>query len=300
MNLEWTTLATELWNPDTPDLSTVDALEVARLMNAADQSVALAVKDELPHIAQAIAAIVAQLSQGGRLFYIGAGTSGRLGILDAVECPPTFNTDPSLVQAIIAGGPGAVFEAQEGAEDDRSQGAHDLAQAGAKVGDVVVGITASGLTPYVIGALNWARRQGLVAISISCNEATPVSKVSDIAIAVSTGPEIVMGSTRLKAGTAQKMVLNMLSTGAMVGLGKTYRNLMVDMRPTNRKLHDRAVRIVMLATDVSHETAQTLLQQANDEPKVAIAMALLGTTAPHARQQLSRVNGVLGRLSSLS
>jgi N-acetylmuramic acid 6-phosphate etherase len=300
MNLEWTALSTELWDADAPDLSTLDALAVVTLMNAADQTVALAVKQELPHIAQAVESIVAQLSRGGRLFYIGAGTSGRLGILDAAECPPTFNTDPSLVQAIIAGGPAAVFEAQEGAEDDLKQGQYDLSGAGAQTGDVVVGITASGLTPYVIGALDWARHQGLTTISISCNQAAPVARVSDIAIAVNTGPEVVMGSTRLKAGTAQKMILNMLSTGAMVGLGKTYRNLMVDMRPTNRKLQDRALRIVVLATDVSYEKAQTLLEQAAGEPKVAIAMALLDTTADQARDQLNRVNGVLGRLSSHS
>ncbi|PSR22544.1 MAG: N-acetylmuramic acid 6-phosphate etherase [Sulfobacillus acidophilus] len=300
MNLEWTALSTELWNADAPDLSTLDALEVVTLMNAADQTVALAVKQELPHIAQAIESLVKQLSHGGRLFYIGAGTSGRLGILDAAECPPTFNTNPELVQAIIAGGPSAVFEAQEGAEDDLLQGGHDLLEAGAKSGDVVVGITASGLTPYVIGALDWARHHGLATISISCNQAAAVAHVSDIAITVNTGPEVVMGSTRLKAGTAQKMILNMLSTGAMVGLGKTYRNLMVDMRPTNRKLHDRALRIVMLATETSQEKAQRLLEQAGGEPKVAIAMALLNTDADQARHQLNRVNGVLGRLSAHS
>jgi N-acetylmuramic acid 6-phosphate etherase len=201
---------------------------------------------------------------------------------------------------MIAGGPSAVFAAQEGAEDDRQQGGNDLFQAGARAGDVVVGITASGTTPYVIGALEWARHHGLATISVTCNQAAPVSQMSDIAIAVNTGPEVVMGSTRLKAGTAQKMVLNMLSTGAMVQLGKTYRNLMVDMRPTNRKLNNRALRIVMLAADVNEETAQALLSQANGEPKLAIAMALLDTTAETAREQLARVNGVLHRLGSRS
>jgi N-acetylmuramic acid 6-phosphate etherase len=298
MEPEWMSLTTEIWDQTIPDLGTLSSLELVRVMNAQDKTVALAVEAVLPAIAEAIQRIVERLKSGGRMFYIGAGTSGRLGILDAAECPPTFNTDPTMVQALIAGGPQAVFEAQEGAEDDLEQGARDLAAAGAKSGDVVVGISASGTTPYVLGALQWARKEGLSTISISCNERPKAEQVSDIAIAIESGPEVLMGSTRLKAGTAQKMVLNMLSTGAMVGLGKTYRNLMVDMRPSNSKLRDRAVRIVMLACDVNWDRAQQLLEEANGETKVAIAMGLLGTSPEDARQRLAKAGGILGRLAA--
>ncbi|MCY0879051.1 MAG: N-acetylmuramic acid 6-phosphate etherase [Firmicutes bacterium] len=291
-------LTTELWDQTIPDLGTLSSLDLVRIMNAQDKTVAIAVEAALPAIAEAIDCIVARLNSGGKLFYVGAGTSGRLGILDAAECPPTFNTDPSLVQALIAGGPSAVFQAQEGAEDDGEQGAVDLASAGAKCGDVVVGISASGTTPYVLGALQWARQQGITTISLSCNERPKAELVSDITIAIDSGPEVLMGSTRLKAGTAQKMVLNMLSTGAMVGLGKTYRNLMVDMHPSNAKLRDRAVRIVMLACDIDSVAAQNLLEEANGETKVAIAMHLLQSSADDARRRLAEVGGILARLSS--
>lgn len=296
MNEEWTSLETESWHPTIPDLGTLDSLELVRVMNALDATVAPAVEAALPQVAQAIDNIVTQLRGGGRLFYIGAGTSGRLGVLDAAECPPTFNTDPNLVQAIIAGGTRAIVRTREGAEDNRDQGGRDLEARGASPGDVVVGITASGNTPYVMGALQWARSRGIAAISVACNSDPAVAAVSDICIAINTGPEVLMGSTRLKAGTAQKMVLNMLSTGAMVRLGKTYRNLMVDMRPSNQKLTARTIRIVALATGVPTERAERLLKDSHGDTKVAIAMELFGLTALEARDKLTSSDGVLGRL----
>lgn len=296
MEQEWFALNTESWDQSIPDLGTLSNIELVQIMNRADKTVAETVEKSLPDIAQAIDMIVAQFRLGGRLFYVGAGTSGRLGVLDAAECPPTFNTAPDMVQALIAGGHEAIFEAQEGAEDNHDQGGFDLRSAGARVGDVVVGIAASGSTPYVMGALTWARAEGLVTISISCNPDPPIAAHSDVAIAMDTGPEVVMGSTRLKAGTAQKMVLNMLSTGAMVGLGKTYRNLMVDMRPTNRKLKARSVRIVALAANLTLERARQLLDDSNGDVKVAIAMALLGTSALEAEARLTDSQGILARL----
>lgn len=300
MDDQWLTLSTESWDRTIPDLGTLTPTEVATLMNAADATVAQAVAAALPAIGQAIELATRHLAEGGRLFYLGAGTSGRLGVLDAAECPPTFNTDPQLVQALIAGGPPALLTAQEGAEDDARQGGWDLQAAGAAAPDVVVGITASGTTPYVMGGLKWAQEAGLATISLSCNAHPQVATWSDVTIAIETGPEILMGSTRLKAGSAQKMVLNMISTGTMVGLGKTYRNLMVDMRPTNHKLQARAVRIVMWATDRPADQAQTLLTAADGEVKVAIAMDLLDTTAADARARLAAVHGVLGRLTPVS
>lgn len=288
-------LLTEAWDPAIPDLARLSPLEVARVMNEADKTVALAVESVLKEIGEAIASITQALSNGGHLFYVGAGTSGRLGILDAAECPPTFNTDPTLVQALIAGGPEAVFSAKEGAEDDFDQGAQDLKNAGAISPDVIVGITASGTTPYVLGALKWARENHIATVAIACNQASGIELWSDITIALDTGPEVLMGSTRLKAGSAQKMVLNMLSTGVMVGLGKTFRNLMVDMRPTNEKLKDRAIRIVSLASEVSLEKASVLLDQAQGESKVAIAMALWEVSSTEARVRLKESGGVLSK-----
>ncbi len=296
MDQEWTSLQTESWNQTIPDLGTLTSLEIVRIMNAADATVAPAVEAVLPEIAQAIDVTVERFREGGRLFYVGAGTSGRLGILDAAECPPTFNTPPEMVQAVIAGGTEAIFRAREGAEDNRVQAGADLEALGVEAGDVVVGISASGSTPYVMGALQWAKAHGVLAISVSCNPNPDVAPMSDITIAINTGPEVLMGSTRLKAGTAQKMVLNMLSTGSMVGLGKTYRNLMVDMRPTNRKLKARSVRIVALAADVGLDQARQLLEAGGGDTKVAIAMGLLGTTAQEARARLKSSGGQLGRL----
>lgn len=297
MSRHWSSLTTESWDLSIPDLAGLSPRDIAQVMNDADKSVALAVEAVLDQIGRAITLVAAALGSGGRLFYVGAGTSGRLGILDAAECPPTFSTEPELVQALIAGGPKAVFEAQEGAEDDADRGGRDLENVNARAGDVVVGITASGTTPYVLGALEWARQRCISTVGIACNPGSAIERVSDVAIAVDTGPEVIMGSTRLKAGTAQKMVLNMLSTGAMAALGKTFRNLMVDMRPTNQKLSDRAVRMVSLAVDVDGQTAATLLERAGGETKVAIAMAMLNINAVQARERLQAAHGVLSQLN---
>ncbi len=299
MASEWNSLGTETWDRTLPDLAALSTLEAVRFMNQADHTVAPAVEAVLPHIAQAVDIIVARLSQGGRLFYVGAGTSGRLGVLDAAECPPTFSTDPEMVQALIAGGAAAIFRAQEGAEDNHLQGGLDLNAAGASPRDVAVGISASGNTPYVLGALEWAQGAGIKTISVSCNAIPAAARVSDVAIAVDTGPEVLMGSTRLKAGTAQKMVLNMLSTASMIRLGKTYKNLMVDMRPSNLKLRDRAVRIVMLAAEVDRPQAEQLMQEAAGDTKVAIAMALLHDTADAARKRLRDAGHVLSRVGEV-
>lgn len=299
MGSEWNSLGTETWDRTLPDLAALPTLECVQHMNQADHAVASAVEAVLPQIAEAVDIIVGRLAQGGHLFYVGAGTSGRLGVLDAVECPPTFNTDPDMVQALIAGGPAAIFRAQEGAEDNRVQGGVDLDAAGARARDTVVGISASGNTPYVLGALEWAQRAGLKTISVSCNPLPAASQVSDVTIAVTTGPEVLMGSTRLKAGTAQKMVLNMLSTASMIRLGKTYKNLIVDMRPSNQKLRDRAVRIVMLAAEVDRPKAEQLIQEAGGDTKVAIAMVLLHDTADAARNRLAEAGHVLARVGEV-
>lgn len=225
-------------------------------MNNADKTVPDVVASAIPQITQAVETIVQRLRDGGRLFYAGAGTSGRLGVLDAAECPPTFNTPPDLVQAVIAGGSKAMFEAVEEAEDHWEFAEDDLRQRGFCAKDVLIGITASGRTPYVLGALSYARGLGAFTISLSCNTPSMVSQYADLPIEVPTGNEIVMGSTRLKAGSAQKLVLNMISTATMVRLGKVYRNLMVDLRATNEKLVERSKRIIMLAAGVSYEVAE--------------------------------------------
>jgi N-acetylmuramic acid 6-phosphate etherase len=284
-------LATEQTNEDTANLDQMNALEIVEAMNREDQSVALAVQAALPQIAQAVDRIAEALTNGGRLFYTGAGTSGRLGVLDASECPPTFGTDPILVQALHAGGEAALVNAIEGAEDDFEAGGEDLKQAGLKAGDVVVGIAASGRTPYVAGALTFAKGAGASTVALSCNSPAEISGLADVAIEVVTGPEVLMGSTRLKAGTAQKMVLNMLSTATMVRLGKAYRNLMIDVKPTNVKLVDRACRILMLATGVDYEKASQALQATNNQVKTALVMIETGLSAEEAQMRLDDVNG---------
>ena len=294
---KWNLLTTEQTEHALPDLSTLDTLTAVTLMNTRDKTVAEAVERALPEIAMAVDVIAAQMASGARWFYVGTGTSGRLGVLDAAELPPTFNTDPLLVQAIIAGGPDAVFHAQEGLEDQQDQGMQDLENAGAHAGDVVVGITASGQTPYVRGALQWARQSGLVTVAVSCNANPLVRQDAKITIVTGTGPEILGGSTRLKAATAEKMVLNMLSTMVMVRLGKTYRNLMVDMRPSNHKLRNRAIRIVMDAAQVNAEEAHVLLESAQGETKVAIAAKILQCSPQEARTQLQAAGGILARLA---
>lgn len=289
----WTELLTEQPNLEHNQLDSFTALEIATRMNQMDRSVPIAIEAALPQIALAIERIVAQLHQGGRLFYVGAGTSGRLGVLDAAECPPTFNTSPELVQALIAGGNDAMFQAAESIEDHAEFGARDLQQRHLNSADVVVGITASGRTPYAIGALQYAHKVGAATISLTCNANAILSQYADIPIEVITGPEILMGSTRLKAGTAQKLVLNMLSTGAMIRLGKVYRNLMVDMKATNEKLIERSKRVIMFATGASYDTAAAALANANGHVKAAIVMVEKSIDLDAAAQMLNTADGFL-------
>lgn len=284
-------LTTEGRNPRTLDIDTLSTEEMLRVINEEDRTVAEAVGEEIPNIAKAVDAIAEAMRAGGRLFYVGAGTSGRLGVLDAAECPPTFGTDPEQVQALMAGGERAFIEAIEGAEDDKEQGAADLKERGVGERDVVVGIAASGRTPYVIGAMEAAKAAGAKVVALVCNKGSQMEKLADIKIAPVVGPEVVMGSTRLKAGTAQKLVLNMLSTGAMIRLGKVYSNLMINMQPTNEKLVHRAVRIVQLATETEEDVAADLLAKAGQRIDVAIVMHEAGVDAEKAQELLAKTEG---------
>ena len=286
-------LTTEARNPDSENLDELDTLELVQLMNHEDAKVSVAVAGQASQIAQAIDLIAERMRAGGRLIYVGAGTSGRLGVLDAAECPPTFNTDAGQVIGLIAGGSAALQKAVEGAEDSTTVGADDLDNIELTPGDVVVGIAASGNTPYVLGALAHARSIGAGTVGFSCNPDTGVLAEADIGIAVVVGPEVLSGSTRMKAGTATKMVLNMLSTGAMVRLGKTYGNLMVDLQATNKKLEDRTIRIVTSLTDLSSSAASELLASCNGELKTAIVCQRLGLQVDAARARLHAANGRL-------
>lgn len=281
-------IKTEQRNSKTTHIDTMSTLDMVRLINEEDQKVALSVGEEAEHIAAAVDIIAAQLRQGGRLVYIGCGTSGRLGVLDAVECPPTYSTDPDEVIGLIAGGNDAIFRAKEGAEDDAGQGEADLKKINFSSRDVLVGIAASGRTPYVLGAMEYARKQGAHVIGISCSSGSPVELAAEIAITPIPGPEVVTGSTRMKSGTAQKMVLNMLSTGAMIKLGKVYGNLMVDVKPSNEKLVERCKRIVCQATGANYETATRALEECGFRAKVAIVMLRTGSDARKAEQLLAQ------------
>lgn len=282
---------TEQINPLTRAIDILPTLEMVRLMNQEDRRVAEAVALELENIAQSIEAIAARMKRGGRLIYIGAGTSGRLGVLDASECPPTFNTPPGLVIGLIAGGSLALTQAIEDAEDDALQGSLDIASVNVNEQDSVVGIAASGETPYVLGAIREARQRGALTIGLACNRPSPLEMATDLAIVPLVGPEVIAGSTRLKAGTAQKMVLNMLSTGVMIKLGKTYGNLMVDVQPTNAKLRERARRIVAQACGLSLSEAAILLQACDGEVKTAIVSHLAGLSPQQARERLKDSGG---------
>ncbi|WP_280262351.1 N-acetylmuramic acid 6-phosphate etherase [Nocardia wallacei] len=284
-------LATETANPRSANLDSMPVETLLRTMNAEDSRVASAVAQAIPSIARAVEAIVAARERGGRLIYAGAGTSGRLGVLDASECPPTFGSDPGEVLGVIAGGPQALTEAVEGAEDDAAGAGRDLAALGLTPADVVVALAASGRTPYAVGALDSARAVGATAVAISCNRPAELSAHADIAIEIDTGPEVLTGSTRLKAGTAQKLVCNMLSTAVMVRAGKVYGNLMVDLHPSNTKLVDRARRIIAEATGVDFDTAATLLDAADGQAKTAIVMQLAGVDAARARGMLTDAHG---------
>lgn len=284
-------LTTEQRNPRSTDLDNLSALEIVELMNAEDAQVALAVGEERKQIAEAITLIAKRFQLGGRLFYIGAGTSGRLGVLDASECPPTFSTPPSMVVGLIAGGPTALTRAIEGAEDDLNQAAKDLAEHQFCQRDVLVGIATSGRTPYVLGGLRYARKLGAATVGFSCNRPSQLDSEADIMIATVVGPEVLSGSTRLKAGTATKMVLNMLTTGAMILIGKTYGNLMVDLRASNTKLRERSVRIVIDVTGVAADEAAELLRVADGEVKTAIVAHLANVDVNQARKRLTLAGG---------
>jgi N-acetylmuramic acid 6-phosphate etherase len=285
------TLGTETRNERTADLDGMPVTDLLTAMNDEDQTVALAVRRALPRIAEAVQAAEASLRRGGRLIYLGAGTSGRIGLLDAVECPPTFGTAPEQVMGLLAGGPGAFITAVEGAEDDPRGAVTDLEEAGLGPADVLVGLAASGRTPYVVGGLEYARGIGAATVSVACNAGAEVSRHADIAIEVVTGPEVLTGSTRLKAGTAEKLVCNMLSTATMVRLGKVYGNLMVDVRATNAKLVDRARRIVVQATGADPRDAERALEAAGGHAKTAIMMLLGGMTVEQAAEALRRGDG---------
>ena len=284
-------LLTEQRHPASTDLDSLPTAELLRLMNLADQEVPQAVAREIPRITRAVDAIAAALEAGGRLFYIGAGTSGRLGVLDASECPPTFHVDEDLVHAIIAGGDSALRRSSEAAEDDPLAGAQDLLLAGFRRGDVVIGIAASGRTPYVLKAVQVARQMGGITCGIACTPKADLSALVEFPMEPSPGPEILTGSTRLRAGTATKLVLNMISTAVMIKLGHVYGNLMVNVQPTNEKLEARAVRIIQDATGVSTERARELLEQAGRSVKIAIVMEKKKLGRVEAEHLLARSKG---------
>ncbi|KHA60925.1 N-acetylmuramic acid-6-phosphate etherase [Vibrio variabilis] len=286
-------LVSEGRNPETMDIDLLPSLEIVQRINQQDQLVPLAVEKVLPEIALAVDKITEAFKVGGRLIYMGAGTSGRLGVLDASECPPTFGVSDQMVIGLIAGGPDAILKAKEGAEDSLTLGVDDLKSIQFSQKDVVVGIAASGRTPYVIGALEYANEMGATTIALSCNPDSTIADIADIAISPVVGPEALTGSTRLKSGTAQKLVLNMLTTASMIRLGKSYQNLMVDVKATNKKLVARAARIVMQATDCDKNQATSTLEQTDYDVKLAILMILTGMDLPSARKQLHHQDGFL-------
>lgn len=293
METDLSQFTTESVNDATNDLDRLATLDMVTRINAEDQKVALAVRTQLPAIARAIDAIASAIEAGGRLVYAGAGTSGRLGVLDASECPPTYGVGPDVVTALIAGGQAAMFQAQENVEDSRGLGEQDLRAIGMQTRDVYCAIAASGRTPYCLGGMAYARSLGCTVIAVVCNPGSEMASEADIAIVPEVGPEVVSGSTRMKAGTAQKMVLNMLSTGTMVKLGKVYGNLMVDVQATNEKLRIRSENIVMQATGADRETARAVLASAGGAVKLAILMQRAGLDAPAARKRLDAAGGRL-------
>ncbi len=293
---EISNLATEQRNQRSKDIDLMSTTEILELINSEDAMVALAIKDELEYISEAVDIITEQFKKGGRLFYVGAGTSGRLGIVDASECPPTFGTDPEMVQGIIAGGMQAMFKAQEGAEDSVEFGAQALLDNHVNHNDVICGIAASGRTPFVRGALDKAKRMGCHTILVTTNSRDQLDALgveAEIVIAPNVGPEVIAGSTRMKSGTAQKMVLNMLTTASMIRLGKSYGNIMVDLQLTNAKLRERAKRIIMEIADVDYEKASEVLDLANGHVKTALMMLLADIDAQTAREKLDDANGFI-------
>ena len=286
-------LITEQRNPNSMQLDSLSAQELVALINREDQQVALAIEKCLPQIALAVEKIVTAFERGGRLVYVGAGTSGRLGVLDASECPPTYGVKPEMVVGLIAGGDHALRHPIEGAEDNVQQGQADLEEIDFSARDVLVGIAASGRTPYVLGALNYAKQLGATTVSIASNPNSKMAEVADIAIETVVGPEVLTGSSRMKSGTAQKLVLNMLTTASMVLIGKCYQNLMVDVQASNEKLKARALKIVMEATECDNEAAANVLTKANGQVKLAILMQLSGLDALEAQSLLDKSNGKL-------
>lgn len=297
--MEISKLVTESRLAESMEIDQVSTEEMVRIINEQDKQVALAVEREIPQIARAVDAITERMRSGGRLFYVGAGTSGRLGILDASEITPTYGTPLDLCQGIIAGGTRAIFETQEGAEDSREQGAAAIAEK-ATAKDVVVGIAASGRTPYTVAAVEEGRRLGCLTIAVTNNPGSALATAAEIAIAPVVGPEVVMGSTRMKAGTAQKMVLNMLTTGAMIKLGKVYSNLMVDMQASNAKLKQRAIRMVALAAETDEETAGKALADAGGSVKVAIVALLAGVPTAAATEAVNQAGGMVRQAIALA
>ncbi|MBS3681682.1 N-acetylmuramic acid 6-phosphate etherase [Ornithinibacillus massiliensis] len=284
-------LVTEMRNENSMTIDNMSTSEILSVINKEDLKVALAVQQVLPDIEMAVERIYQALKNGGRLFYVGAGTSGRLGILDAVECPPTYSTPPELVQAVMAGGAKAIEKAVEGAEDSEELGANDLAERELTELDIVVGIAASGRTPYVAGALKYAQKIGAATVSLTSNKQAVISQFADVKIEVETGPEVITGSTRMKAATAHKLILNMLTTTTMIKIGKVYENLMVDVKVSNQKLRERAINIVSTITGASYEKAKETLTQSNNEVKPAIVMIKANTTLDEAKRAIQQANG---------
>ncbi|WGL16769.1 N-acetylmuramic acid 6-phosphate etherase [Microbulbifer bruguierae] len=286
-------LASESRNPDTLDIDLLPTTGILEKINDADASVPGVVREVLPEVTKAVNAVVEAFRSGGRLIYMGAGTSGRIGLLDAVECPPTYGVPEGMVISLIAGGEAAVHRAQEGAEDNPELGEADLKRIGLQSKDVVVGIAASGRTPYVTGGLRYARRLGCTTVALACNKAAAIANEADIAILPEVGPEILTGSTRMKAGTAQKLVLNMITTASMIRMGKSFYNLMVDVKATNQKLLDRTRRIVVEATGVTYDEADSVLEQCDHNAKLAIMMILSGLEREPAEAALDKARGFL-------
>ncbi len=289
-------LDTEQRNPNTREIDVADSLEIARLINAEDKKVADQVENKLPQIAQAIDLVKKAFDEGGRLIYAGAGTSGRLGILDAAECPPTFGSDPEQVVGLIAGGKEAVFEAQEGAEDFEKNGRKALERINLQPADIVCGLAASGRTPYVLGALKAAREKECNTIFVTTVPGSQITLDVDVLIDVPVGPEVIMGSTRMKSATAQKMVLNMITTGANIRRGKVYENVMVDLQLSNQKLHERSKRIVMMFTDLNYKETEELLRSADGHVKTALVMALGGLNKKEAERKLEANCGFIRKV----
>lgn len=296
MSVEINQLTTEKRNPNTMHLDQMSVGQVLELMNKEDQQVPEAIAEALGQIEAAVETIIQSLKAGGRLIYFGAGTSGRLGVLDAAECVPTFGVSPDLVVGLIAGGDKAMVEAVEGAEDSLTLAEEDFKKLNLNANDTVVGIAASGRTPYVIGGLQYAQSIGAKTVSIACNQQAKISRFAQIPIEVDCGPEVLTGSTRLKAGTAQKLILNMLSMVSMIGIGKVYQNLMVDVQATNEKLEERSKRIIMAATECSYEEAASYFEAANHKVKVAIVMILTNLDATEASQKINAANGFVNQV----